>query len=89
MGQGDGTQDPCPIGPGPGPSLQKCAAHGPANALLGQDPGPMAADVGPKSYGLVLCPMSYGPVLRPMAVSYVLGVALSMAPCPMSHGPVL
>ena len=36
--------------------------------------GPMAHDVGPVSYGLVLCPM---------ALSYVLW------PCPMSYGPVL
>ena len=35
---------------------------------------PMAHDVGPLSYGLVLCPM---------ALSYVLW------PCPMSCGPVL
>ena len=41
---------------------------------LGPGPGPMAHDVGPMSYGHVLCPM---------ALSYVLW------PCPMSYGPVL
>ena len=40
---------------------------------LGPRPGPMAHDVGPMSYGLVLCPMALAYVLRP---------------CPMSYGPV-
>ena len=39
---------------------------------LGPGPGPMAHDVGPKSYVLWPCPMSCGPVLCPMALSYVL-----------------
>ena len=50
----------------------------PAHFLwLGLGPGPMARDVAPMSYGLVLCPMAQSYVLWPCPMSY------SPVPCPM------
>ena len=67
IGQGHGTKDKA-MGHRTG------AVAWPARFLgLGAGPGPMAHDVGPMFYGLVLCPV---------ALSHVLW------PCPMSYGPV-